>query len=62
MAFSLIRADGIPLTPIFAVARNANHGVVITAFALRESNASTKILQRLGLAELTIRVAVSQRW
>ena len=62
MAFSLIRADGIPLTPIFAIARKANPGTVITAFTLREANASSKILQRLGLAELTIRVAVSQRW
>ena len=32
-----------------AIARNAIPGIVITAFTLRESNASTRILQRLGL-------------
>lgn len=32
-----------------AIARNANAGIVIRAFTLRESNASTKILQGLGL-------------
>jgi RimJ/RimL family protein N-acetyltransferase len=36
-------------TELVAIARNANPGIVIRAFTLRESNASTKILQRLGL-------------
>jgi len=36
-------------TELVAIARNTNPGIVITAFTLRESNASTKILQRLGL-------------
>lgn len=34
---------------LVAIARNANPGITIVAFTLRESNASTKILQRLGL-------------
>jgi [ribosomal protein S5]-alanine N-acetyltransferase len=34
---------------LVAIARNTNPGIVIRAFTLRESNASTKILQRLGL-------------
>jgi ribosomal-protein-alanine N-acetyltransferase len=34
---------------LVAIARNANPGIIIAAFTLRESNASTKILQRLGL-------------
>ncbi|HEY6619229.1 MAG TPA: hypothetical protein VIY68_06780 [Steroidobacteraceae bacterium] len=34
---------------LVAIARNANPGIVIRAFTLRESNASTKILQGLGL-------------
>jgi len=61
VAFSLVRcgADGSPLTPISDVpetivatyAANADlyRRVIIAAFTLRESNASTKILQRLGL-------------
>lgn len=36
-------------TELIAIARNANPGIVITAFTLRESNASTRILRRLGL-------------
>jgi|SRR5450631_3549167 len=36
-------------TALVAIARNANPEIVITAFTLRETNASTKILQRLGL-------------
>jgi [ribosomal protein S5]-alanine N-acetyltransferase len=35
-------------TELVAIARNADPGIVITAFTLRESNASTRILQRLG--------------
>ena len=35
---------------LVAIARNANPGIVISAFTLRESNASTKILLRLGLS------------
>ena len=34
---------------LVAIARNVNPGIMIAAFTLRESNASTKILQRLGL-------------
>ena len=34
---------------LVAIARKANPGIIIAAFTLRESNASTKILQRLGL-------------
>ena len=34
---------------LVAIARNSNPGIIIAAFTLRESNASTKILQRLGL-------------
>jgi [ribosomal protein S5]-alanine N-acetyltransferase len=34
---------------LVAIAKNVNPGIVIAAFTLRESNASTKILQRLGL-------------
>jgi [ribosomal protein S5]-alanine N-acetyltransferase len=34
---------------LVAIARNADPGIVIGAFTLRETNASTKILQRLGL-------------
>lgn len=34
---------------LVAIARIANPGITISAFTLRESNASTKILQRLGL-------------
>jgi ribosomal-protein-alanine N-acetyltransferase len=34
---------------LVAIARNAIPGITIAAFTLRESNASTKILQRLGL-------------
>jgi [ribosomal protein S5]-alanine N-acetyltransferase len=34
---------------LVAIARNSDPGIVISAFTLRESNASTKILQRLGL-------------
>jgi ribosomal-protein-alanine N-acetyltransferase len=36
-------------TELVAIARNANPGITIAAFTLREFNASTKILQRLGL-------------
>ena len=36
-------------TELVAIARNANPGILICAFTLRESNASTRILQRLGL-------------
>ena len=36
-------------TELVAIARKADPGIIITAFTLRESNASTKILQRLGL-------------
>jgi [ribosomal protein S5]-alanine N-acetyltransferase len=36
-------------TELVAIARNARPGIIITAFTLRESNASTKILQRLGM-------------
>jgi [ribosomal protein S5]-alanine N-acetyltransferase len=35
-------------TELVAIARNSNPGIIIAAFTLRESNASTKILQRLG--------------
>jgi RimJ/RimL family protein N-acetyltransferase len=35
-------------TALVAVARSANPSIVISAFTLRESSASTKILQRLG--------------
>lgn len=34
---------------LVAIARAAVPGIVITAFTLRESNASTRVLQRLGL-------------
>jgi [ribosomal protein S5]-alanine N-acetyltransferase len=34
---------------LVAIARDSNPEIIITAFTLRESNASTKILQRLGL-------------
>ncbi len=34
---------------LVAIARKANPGITISAFTLRESNASTKILLRLGL-------------
>jgi RimJ/RimL family protein N-acetyltransferase len=34
---------------LVAIARNVNPAIIIAAFTLRESNASTKILQRLGL-------------
>jgi [ribosomal protein S5]-alanine N-acetyltransferase len=34
---------------LVTIARNVNPGIIIAAFTLRESNASTKILQRLGL-------------
>jgi len=34
---------------LVAIARKANPGIIIAAFTLRECNASTKILQRLGL-------------
>ncbi len=34
---------------LIATARNADPGIIITAFTLRESNASTKILRRIGL-------------
>jgi|SRR5271168_1736141 len=36
-------------TELVAIARNLNPGIGITAFTLRELNASTKILRRLGL-------------
>jgi [ribosomal protein S5]-alanine N-acetyltransferase len=36
-------------TELVAIARSANPGILICAFTLRESNASTRILQRLGL-------------
>ena len=36
-------------TELVSIARKANPGIIITAFTLREPNASTKILQRLGL-------------
>jgi [ribosomal protein S5]-alanine N-acetyltransferase len=35
---------------LVAIARKDKPGIVISAFTLRESNASTKILQRLGLS------------
>jgi [ribosomal protein S5]-alanine N-acetyltransferase len=36
-------------TELVKIARDSNPGIIITAFTLRESNASAKILQRLGL-------------
>jgi [ribosomal protein S5]-alanine N-acetyltransferase len=36
-------------TELIAIARNSNPEIIVAAFTLRESNASTKILQRLGL-------------
>jgi|HubBroStandDraft_2_1064218.scaffolds.fasta_scaffold463882_2 ribosomal-protein-alanine N-acetyltransferase len=36
-------------TELVAIARSADPGIRICAFTLRESNASTRILQRLGL-------------
>jgi RimJ/RimL family protein N-acetyltransferase len=35
-------------TALVEIARSANPSLVISAFTLRESSASTKILQRLG--------------
>jgi [ribosomal protein S5]-alanine N-acetyltransferase len=36
-------------TELIAIARNADPGILIRAFTLREPNTSTRILQRLGL-------------
>ena len=52
--FTLNKLEGLryatrTASELVAIARNANPGIIIAAFTLRESNASTKILQRLGL-------------
>jgi [ribosomal protein S5]-alanine N-acetyltransferase len=52
--FTLTELEGLryatrTATELVAIARNADPGIIIVAFTLRESNASTKILQRLGL-------------
>jgi ribosomal-protein-alanine N-acetyltransferase len=52
--FTLTELEGLryatrTASELVAIARNAIPGITIAAFTLRESNASTKILRRLGL-------------
>jgi [ribosomal protein S5]-alanine N-acetyltransferase len=52
--FTLVELQGLgyatrTAAELIAIARNADPGILICAFTLREPNASTRILRRLGL-------------